>query len=843
MNRLLALISRYLLTSSSLACIFGITFSYQSPWSFPSPFLFLIPICIFVCSSWLQKNQTVQLFTVLLFFFMTGSFFGDSIDTSPKASQHIYNLIGEKQEVIVLGTLTSVEGFDGETCRIQLLVNSLRQEKPSFFTQATGKIILKLKDRWPENILPGDQISVRCFLKRPQSYSTPGSFDYPRFLKRKNVWITGYITSPLFIHKIPSKRTLFHELRYLPERIRVQLRSAIETSVPEPESGLYKALLIADRSGINRNLLEHFKGSGCMHLLAISGLHLSLLGSFLFFSLSWLLRRSEWLILHCNIKKLAALFCIVPLVTYTLIAGAKPPVLRSLIMALIVIAALCTDRKKSPFTMIFFAALLLLAANPSSLFSASFQLTFAAVISIAAILPHLSKCLISEDSEKKIHRSLTQKFLTWLYAALAVSISATVGTAPLLLYYFNRVSLTGSIANLVVEPLLCLWALPFGLAGSAFLLFSPAISSLLFKIGAIGLSLGIHSVTFFNSFPLANLWLPTPSLPLILIFYTMMLVLSLTRSSWKIRYKATSFFILVCLLLLFLWPPEEILKSTRKDATLTFMDVGHGSSTLIEMPGGKRVLLDGGGITTPRFDIGEQVIAPFLWSRGISRIDEIIVTHPDRDHINGLPFILKRFRPRAIWINTLSERDEVFRNLLNLASDLDVEIQVPLAGETLLEAYGAKIQSIANPYTSQLATGKKTGQALRKKSHHKNDAGLLIKFTYNDFSVLFPGDISKKVENMLLRDKLPIQAKILLSPHHGSPHSNSSAFLEAVNPEIMIVSTGRSTRKTNSLKKLRKKCKQHHISLLTTAQTGSITLTSTAKNSGQGASSLIHLTK
>ncbi len=817
MKKLISLIASYPLISVTLAFILGITISVCHIWSLPLPLVFFFSITFLLFSYFTLKILGIRTVFLLTFFFTIGIYAGIFVNTPPKNPSHIYNLIKEKQEVLIIGTLKEVEGFNGEASRVILETAGIRYETSPHFSPAVGKIMLKFKNKWPHEILPGDRIIVRSLLKHPQGYRTPGSFDYPRFLARKNIWVTGFIKSALFIQKTHPPHSLVHRLRYLPQRIRVHLRDTIDASLSHPENALYKALLTGDRSGIDRDVLEQFKGSGCMHLLAISGLHLSLLGTFLYFSISWLFRRSEWLILHCNIKKLSAFFCILPLAGYTLVAGANPPVVRSLFMALTVIFALCTDRQKSFFTMISFAAIILVGTTPPILFSASFQLTFAAVISIAVIFPFLSKLFFKEDESTQQDPTTIKKMLRWIYAAFAVSAAATIGTAPLLLYYFNRISLVGPIANLIIEPLLCFWSLPFGFAGSSFLFISPTISSILFNIGSLGLTHAINAAYFFNALPFSNVWLPPPSLYMIFVYYGTITALILSRYTHKVVFNISCVMIAICVLL-FIHPIEEFLKVLTKDTTLTFLDVGNGSSTFIELPKGQRVLIDGGGLTSPRFNVGKQVIAPFLWHKGITKIDSVILTHPDSDHFNGLPFILERFKPQVIWTNSLHGHNHSYKKLLTLARKLKIEIKIPFSGEMLLNTNKIKITSIHNPYNES------NGHSIKHHTSNSNDGSLLIYLTDDDFSVLFPGDISKRVESMLLTQKVSLQAKVLLSPHHGSISSNSEDFLRAVKPELMIVSTGRIGAKSRSGKSLSKKCEQNNIDLLSTAEAGSITI-------------------
>ena len=257
-----------------------------------------------------------------------------------------------------------------------------------------------------------------------------------------------------------------------------------------------------------------------VYIIAISGLHLSIVASCLFVIFYWLARRSEYLMLRLSCKKLALLATIPPLCCYALLAGTQTPVLRALIMVVIFILSFCVERKRSPFTTLSFAALLILLINPKTLFTISFQLSFAAVASLILILPRLISIIQKRDakndnSSRHIFRTITR----WITAALLVSIVATIGTAPLLINSFNRISTVGPFANLVLEPLLCLWSLPLGLLSIPILFISPPIGEWLLQIGGIGITAAMTITDYLAGLGFTTLWLPTPSLALIVLYF------------------------------------------------------------------------------------------------------------------------------------------------------------------------------------------------------------------------------------------------------------------------------------------------------------------------------------
>ena len=703
MNRLATFLSTHLLLVVTFSFALGI--SCALPFHFTQDLILLLPLVTSGCVLFthLRRQPRATLVLLLPFIASLGFVHGLLANREPPSPYHVVHLIQQEQEAVLLCTLDRLPGFNGENSTLVVESHSLRLKESAEFVAARGLVQLKLKAPWPKELMPGDQLAIRARLDHPHTFHNPGSFDYPTFLARQNIWITGRISSPLHIYRLEQHPTLWHQLRYLPEQLRTRISSFIEQAVAPEISSVYKALLIGDASGISQEILEAFKGSGCMHILSISGAHLSILASFLFFTLYWLLRRSEYLILRYPVKKIAALLCLVPLTIYTLLAGANTPVVRSLIMVTVFMAALCADKRKSLFVSMALAALLILIWDPNSLFTASFQLSFMAVASIAAVTPLITRLAVSEKKEEPFGKRLGSRLLHFTLAATIVSLAATIGTAPLLLAYFNRISIVAPAANLLVEPLICLWSLTLGFIACPLIFIMPPAAALLLHLGSTGLIFALKMATFFDNLPFSSLWLPTPSPTLIVLYYAAILIgLSGILVSKSARIFGAGSWALI--LLLFIFPPVELLKGRITTSEITFLDVGQGSSTFLQLPTGKRVLIDGGGgMASPGFNVGENIIAPFLWQRGIRQLDAIMVTHGDSDHYNGIPFLLQRFRPKVLWVNDRAGHDIAWRQMLVLAGKLHIEIKIPQQGEELIRGGEAEIVHLGIPGESGMA--------------------------------------------------------------------------------------------------------------------------------------------
>ncbi len=821
MNRFWVLLNHYLVIAVTLAFSSGILLYHLLPLT---PHAALIPSTLLLCSALFSyKSNKIQGTTIILLLAVVSLGF---MHTANSVSHHlrdsnIHSRITQEEDVVLTGTLHSMPQFDGEKSTVIIKCHGLRLQQDALFSSVHGLVRFRLKGEWPEYLHPGDELVLRSTLTRPYRFGNPGGFNYPAFLAEKDIRIVGRIRSTSHIYRLTQEHSWLHSLRYLPERMRLSLRDKIDNTLSPQKAGIYRALLIGDRSGIDKDTLETFKASGVMHILAISGLHLSLVASALFLIFYWLARRSRYLLLHYSCKKLALLVTIPPLCGYALLAGAQTPVLRSLIMVLVFILAFCMQRQRSPLTTLSFAALIILIFNPLSLLTVSFQLSFAAVAALILILPQLSSLMQRKETpdENRVLRFYLGS-IRLVTAALLVSIAATIGTAPLLLHSFNRISTVGPVANLLLEPLLCLWSLPFGLLSMVFLNINPQYCQWLLETGNIGITAALSISSFFAGGNFSTLWLATPSIGLILFYY---LSLALCFSSFPLK-KTIPVFLFVCSL--FFLPPQFIFEKLSTRSELVFLDVGQGSSTLILFPGGKKTLIDGGGASSPKFNVGESIIAPYLWHRGITHLDSIVITHPDSDHCNGIPFLLRRFHPDTLWINGESGQSQRYADLLELASDLGIRIKQPGNDEILIESKGAVLHNISNPFLDM------SSKLIKPTTLSSNAKSLILRFSEDgqDFSCLFPGDINRKVEKMLLQNKKPLQSSILLAPHHGSKTSNSSLFLDVVNPQQIVVSAGRFRPLLFPSPLLRAHCKENNIPLLNTSEFGAVTI----KNTGVG---------
>ncbi|MCW5208588.1 MBL fold metallo-hydrolase, partial [Desulfobulbus sp. US2] len=212
---------------------------------------------------------------------------------------------------------------------------------------------------------------------------------------------------------------------------------------------------------------------------------------------------------------------------------------------------------------------------------------------------------------------------------------------------------------------------------------------------------------------------------------------------------------------------------------MAYLDVGQGTSSFLKMADGSRVLIDGGGNRQSRRNMGEQVIAPYLWQQRVWRLDQVVITHPHSDHFNGMDFILAHFRPKKLFINGDSRIEGNYQEIIDQAVRQGTEVVLPESGD--------KIAELADMNLEISGGAVQVGEQGRLSV---NDASLVLRYRHGSRAFLFPADIGKKKEAILLEQGHDLSADVLLAPHHGSSTSSSPAFIDAVDPALIIVSAG-----------------------------------------------------
>ncbi|MEW6594935.1 MAG: DNA internalization-related competence protein ComEC/Rec2 [Thermodesulfobacteriota bacterium] len=759
----------------------------------------LVALAVILLWAYFSGRRRFAILLLLPSFFLTGLWHGAPAFRPPDDPHHVARLLGEThQDVVLAGFLAGAAEKKEERTRVLLAVAEVR--RPEGAIPAHGLVRLTVNGSIRQQLLPGDPVLVRTRVGPHRSHRVPGAMDYRTFLHRQGIWLAGWAETPLHVVPLTPSPPRPVPLAFLPERLRAQADEQIRQLAPAASVPLYRALLTGSRGDVPEKVLEHFKATGAMHLLAISGMHLGLV-TLLFAGLAtWLLKRSTWLLLHLPARKLALLLTLIPLLGYAGITGLQPPAVRALIMVLVFIAAIFLDRQWCSLNNLAVAALLILLVEPACLLGVSFQLSFTATAAI--ILAYRFRLPLLPIPQG----SFSHRLGAWLLTGLTISVVATCATAPLSLLYFNRLSVLSPVSTLLLSPLLCFWVIPLGLLGLALAAPLPVLAGHLFTAGNWGIAAALTMAETLAKFPWASFFLPTPTLLEVAAGLAMLLALLAWRRGRTARIAALA----LCAMLVASPPIRHAIRLADPSSRVSFLDVGQGSAVVVELPHGKTVLIDAGGMDGERFNIGERLVAPFLWGRGISHLDAVVVSHPHTDHWNGLPFLIERFRPATLWINGDRQGEGDYAALLARAEAMGIAIKVPQAGEILARNGAASLRNVAALHLVPA-----------KGRPDPNNQSLVLQLRHGSQACLLPGDIDSAHEEILVA-KRAVASTVLLAPHHGSRHSSSPKFITAVRPRTIVVSAQGGPRARFPHPEKRKMWQEMGIPILVTGVNGTI---------------------
>jgi competence protein ComEC len=680
--------------------------------------------------------------------------------------------------------------------KTQLIVSSQQLRTRDTVIPVNGKILLNCVTDEPFRY--GQIIRFKTKLKIPRSFHNPGGFDYERTLRFKGILVHGFINNPANL--IIIRENQGQPLRTQLEAFRRQLKTVIRANAESPAGEIIQAMILGDQKEIPKEIQDQFNRTGTSHIIAISGFNVGIIAFFSVLIIRMIMRTSEYLLLRFNITKVSMALSFIPIAIFTFIAGMGISVVRATIMALAFLVAIFLGKDRDLYNTLALAALLILVVSPPSLFDISFQLSFSAVAAILFMTPKLTALIPKPPLEGKpgiqlfIYRRLYDIALFMI-----VSISATLGTLPLVIFYFNRMSLITLPANLVVVPILGIMALPVSMTIILAAPFSASLTAWLIKISAFLVDISLFVVEYFASLSWASYYVATPNALEILVYCLLLLILFGLMDHWTIKRRdppsnSETFFrrgrilngalagVIIFLFGYLLY--GHLISTQNRDLRITAIDVGQGSSTLVRFPGGKNMLIDGGGFFNDDFDIGRYVVAPFLWHEKIRRIDIVILTHVHPDHLNGLKFIVENFNVGEVWSSGQKSYTESFQYFKKILTTRNIPCRLVSAASLPDPIDGVHVR-ILNPVVPVSKSDD------LEKFDETNNLSVVTKLTYGDVGILLPADISEPTEARLIHPGVKINSDVLFVPHHGGLTSSTESFLDNVRPRIAIVSCGK----------------------------------------------------
>jgi competence protein ComEC len=712
----------------------------------------------------------------------------------------------------------------------------------------------------------GDLVQLALRLRAPERYNDPGAWQYADYLLDQNIAATAS-ASAAKLRILNSPRTnlaasfhcsIFSAQTWAAARLLAYVRSTPNRRLPAllritpDDAGMLNAMLFGDRSRLTHSLRLGFERTGSFHLFVVSGMNVALLAGLLFY-VARRLRLTQ---------TVATLLTLALVSAYALLTGFGVPVQRALLMTAVFLLARLLSRDRNTLNALGAAALAVLIWSPRALFEASFQMTFLAIVAIGGIAmplgersflpyeraarnlrdlwqdtvvpPRLAQFRVmlrlwSEAFAAALHpraRAIPAAFIRAILFAVELALVGLVAEAVMILpmaLVFHRATFFALPANMFSIPLVAILA-PLGLITFLASLVSPWLAAL----PAAALALLLHAITGLiqriSHAQAADFRVPGPTLA-----HALIALACFAFCCWAVRRSRVLAWIAVAVLPLaaaiILWPSPPDVHPNQLEVTA--IDVGQGDSLLVVSPNGHAMLIDAGGPTgaaanaenaaalgseNAAFDIGEQVVSPYLWSRQIRRLDVVALTHAHSDHMGGMPAILRNFRPRELWV-AVDPDSAPYRALLAEAVTLGIRVRHLRAGDRL--DFDTIAVSVLAPTPAYANPGAPS-----------NNDSLVLRMQFDRASALFEGDAESPSENAMAAASLT-NPNLRLGPdtllkvgHHGSRTSTTPEFLAIAAPQDAIVSVGANNTFGHPRPEIMDRLRAAHASVFRTDRSG-----------------------
>jgi competence protein ComEC len=714
----------------------------------------------------------------------------------------------------------------------------------------------------PEGLRAGDRVEVLLRARPPRNFLDPGAFDLRGFLARQRIDLTGSLRSGELLRKIGQPSPTVSERL---ARARGNLLGRLDSlfGAHSQRAAVLRAMLLGDRSFVDSDVVTAFQKTAAYHVLVVAGLHVGALAVFLF----WLCRRLRFSIGLTSLVTLIALGAYVgivqdrpPILRAALMAAlyvcARPLFRRIDLVNTVALAALAilfwkpSSLADSSFQLSFAAAGVIagLALPWMDRTSAPYRAGLAHLDDVTRDVAHAPKIAQFRIETRAAARWLsgrlprhivpqTSAIITLpiraglrLWEIVLLSAAIQWGMMPLLAFDFHRVSLAGPLSNIPAVILTGI-IVPLGFFTLALTFVWGRLAILLANALSVCAGWLLATVAWFSRWPRVSYRIPGPPLWLAIVFFGALICLAgaaRAAANWRNNRIAQrglpppirpaewiSAVVLAALTLAVAIHPFKP-QLERGKLEVSVLDVGQGDSIFVAFPDGRTMLIDGGGQQGSQWvggsrsgvDVGEEVVSPYLWSRGLKQLDVVALTHAHHDHLDGLHSVLENFRVGELWIGR-DEKTPALESLLHEAQS---------RGATILhEARGA-----------QFDWAGVTGEVLwpadaSSVEEASNDDSLVLRLTDGRVSFLLPGDIQKRVEDDLAREHAPLAADFLKVPHHGSKTSSTAAFLAAVAPHVAVVSVGEGNPFGHPVESVVERYEHAGVRFLRTDRDGAVT--------------------
>lgn len=611
----------------------------------------------------------------------------------------------------------------------------------------------------------GDRWQLQVRLKRPHGFANPESFDYEAWVLQQGIRASGYVRKSDLNQLLKSDF-----LSYPIDRVRQKIVERLtEVSSNEKNLAITLALTLGLRSQLTAEQWRVFQKTGTSHLIAISGLHISLVSGLFYGLVSFFWRRFPRFCLAMPAQQVAAIGAIVAAIVYAALAGFAIPAQRALIMIVVIMACQILRTQTTFWQRLCLALLFVLIIDPLAILSASFYLSFAAV---GLIFYGLSG------------RGLSPR--GWLYKMLRTQWVVSIGLMPIGILFFHQVSLIAFLANLMAIPIIGLVCVPISLLGSLCLLLNYALAQGIFSLIDPLLTWTLQCLHWMSTFPNALWFKVFPSTQVFVASFVAILLL-LAPKGWPSRWLG-----LLWGLPLF-YSPLSV--PALGDAWFSVLDVGQGLAAVLRTTN-HVLVFDTGAKFSAQLNAGDAVLVPFLRTLGVRQIDVVVISHPHNDHKGGL--------------NALNEAFPIKRFYTTIPEHFPKSQALPCAQGSKWEWDGVTFHFLYPPREG--------------RERLDDNVSCVLKISVGDHGILIPGDIESDAEQALVATQQgQLNAAILVAPHHGSKTSSTVSFIDEVNPKYVLFSAGYLNQYHHPHPDIIKRYDKFNAKWYDTASSGSIT--------------------
>lgn len=634
----------------------------------------------------------------------------------------------------------------------------------------------------------GDKIAFSGTYTRPEKQRNYKGFDYSQYIKQLKVYGTIMCEKIQFI-KNNQGNGIFKISNQILERIVSKTKKVLN----EETASILLGLILGNKTDIDEQTQDDFRNASMSHILAISGMHVAyvLLGINFIFKKLFGKRNTE-------------IISIFILIFYMFITNFSPSIVRAGIMGIILIFSKLIYRKNDIYNTISISLFLILIYNPFLIQNLGLLLSYGGVIGIVIFNKYILNILKNINVKNKIYkykiRPKIGRYIDKIKEIISVSISVQLFILPLIISSLNTFNPYFLISNLILSFVIG----PVVILGFIFIiliLINSSIAEIFSPLIQIGITI-LKLISNIGKLPFSKIYVATPTIFLISIYYLFLFVLFLCYNIYSIKnpsktqIRVKNLIALmkinlrkngkkVRLIIIIIILSFSVIYCIPKKLKIHFIDVGQGDSSLIITPQKKTILIDGGGSSNSDFDVGKSTLIPYILDRGFTSIDIVIISHFDQDHVGAIFTLLQELRVGRVYISKQAENSENYEKFLKIISEKNIKVYGVMAGN--------KIHIEKNLYLDILWP---TENLISTNALNNN--AMVFNLHYKKFSMLFTGDIEEASEKEILKlyskNKDLLKANILKVAHHGSKTSSTSEFINVVNPKIAVIGVGNNNK-------------------------------------------------